>query len=346
MKNKRKQSSMGIVSMVLGIIGFIIISFVTECLYVGIVFSVIGIVLAIPALWSKDKAYGTAVAGLVCSAIGIVAFLATISDSTATDADKTNGNENTEISLEEDENSEAHNMIEENQIENQESEVSEVEVEEIEILFRDIPWATSFPEVDEKLGSWELWNASGESCKTCSVDDILLGDYKGIDFEYGGINVIAIATKGEQEVAGYTTSGIQLYFAYLPIGDYLTYEEKDTALYGAQYQFEPTNSEEMYADLTEKLESLYGSPDKVTEDTDLWDNKYTYTYWYGANDTEIVLRRLDSTNDTTGLYKDEIYLTYAWRNGDELLQNASDAVKQEKADAERDVQGNGNVNGL
>lgn len=219
-------------------------------------------------------------------------------------------------------------------------------ISEKTILFRDIPWGSSFLEVDEKLGTWELWNLTGESFKTCSVDDILIGDYEGIDFEYSGINVISNAFNGEQEVAGYTTSEIQLYFSFLPVNGYLTYDEKDTSLYGAQYKFEPVNLQDTYDDLKQKLIDIYGEPAKVTEDIDLWKNAYTYTYWYGADNTELVLKSLDSENDTTNLYDNEIYISYAWRNGDVLLQNASDAVKKEKSDKEKEIQGNKDVGGL
>lgn len=216
-----------------------------------------------------------------------------------------------------------------------------------EIVFREIPWGTSFPDVDENFASWDLWNISGDGYKTCSVDDILIGDYEGIDFEYSGINVISSAFNGEQDVAGYKTTDIELYFAFLPSEEgYLTYDEKDTALYGAKYTFEPVDLEDMYNDLTEKLTNLYGEPDKVTYDTDLWDNKYTYTYWYGANNTELVLRGQNTENDTTDLNDDEIYITYAWREGDNLLKSASDAIKKEKRDKEKEAQGNGDANGL
>lgn len=220
------------------------------------------------------------------------------------------------------------------------------EEEKSEIIFKDISWGTSYPEVDEKLGMWELWNLSGEGYKECSVDEILLGDYKGIDFDYSGINIISNAFKGEQEVAGYTTSEITVYFSYIPVDGYLTYDEKDTALYGAQYKFEPVNLQDMYDDLKGKLSNLYGEPSKTTQDTDMWENQYTYTYWHGANDTELVLRCTDSEKDTTGFYEDEIYITYAWRNGDTLLRNASDAVKKEKSDKEKEVQRNENTDGL
>lgn len=222
----------------------------------------------------------------------------------------------------------------------------EVMRSEKEILFNDISWGISFAEADEKFGTWKLWNLSGETYKTCSVDEILIDDYKGIDFDYGGINVISNAFNGEQEVAGYTTKEIRLYFSYIPINGYLTYDEKDTALYGAQYKFEPVNLQDTYNDLKQKLMNIYGEPSKVTEDSDMWGNKYIYTYWYGQNDTELVLRSLNSENDTTNLYSDEIYITYAWREGDALLQNASDAIKKEKLDKEKDAQKNENIDKL
>lgn len=217
---------------------------------------------------------------------------------------------------------------------------------EKEITFRDIPWGTAFPAVDEQLGSWELWNMNDELLKTYSADDILLGDYKGIDFEYSGMNIISNAFNGEQSVAGYTTSGIKLYFAFLPVDGYLTYDESDTALYGAQYEFKPTNREEMYNDLTNKLSELYGEPAKVTDDSDMWGNAYTYTYWYGANDTELVLRCTDATNDTTDFYDDEIFVSYVWRGGDDLLQQGSDAIKKEKSDKEDAAREVGSSDGL
>lgn len=65
-----KQSPLGITSMVLGII-----SILTACIAFGIVPGIIGLILAIIALCQKDRKHGTAIAGLVCSVIGIVIFV-------------------------------------------------------------------------------------------------------------------------------------------------------------------------------------------------------------------------------------------------------------------------------
>lgn len=64
-----KQSPLGITSIVLGII-----SILTACIAFGIVPGIIGLILAIIALCQKDRKHGTAIAGLVCSVIGIVIF--------------------------------------------------------------------------------------------------------------------------------------------------------------------------------------------------------------------------------------------------------------------------------
>lgn len=64
-----KQSPLGITSMVLGII-----SILTACIAFGIVPGIIGLIFAIIALCQKDRKHGTAIAGLVCSVIGIVIF--------------------------------------------------------------------------------------------------------------------------------------------------------------------------------------------------------------------------------------------------------------------------------
>ncbi|MDE7446172.1 MAG: DUF4190 domain-containing protein [Lachnospiraceae bacterium] len=65
-----KQSGLGIASLVLGIIGLCL-----SCVIIGIVPCAIGLILAIVGLMQKDRGHGTAIAGLVCSVIGIGVFL-------------------------------------------------------------------------------------------------------------------------------------------------------------------------------------------------------------------------------------------------------------------------------
>lgn len=337
-----------------------IIGLICSFIFCNILFPIAGFILSIIGLCSKTKKSVCGTIGLIVSIFTIILNIFAPQFMKYVDTAKeeiqiyeeTQGT-NEEYSVESQNEvspSESENIIDEKFQENKEqtktSESYEDAVSDKEIVFNNISWGTNFTDASEKLSAWNLWNISGEGYKTCSVDDILLGDYKGIDFDYSGINIISHAFNGEQEVAGYTTTDIILYFSYLPVEEYLTYEESDTALYGAQYVFKPVNLEDMYDDLIRKISEIYGEPNKQTTETDLWQNQYTYTYWYGANNTELVLRSLNSENDTTELYSDEIYLTYAWRVGDELLKNASDAVKKEKSDKEKDAQGEENLSGL
>lgn len=357
----KKSNGFGITSLILGIVGLVL-----SCLIVGMVPACIGLMLGIIGLCQKDKPKGTSVAGTIISLIGLIISIMIIaigSGSSEEDSIKEVENvakTNVEEGSEKEENSEMEEAVRESEQEidvlespkeslieaETEEDETVIECEKVEIVFKDLQWGNSFPEVDAKLSSWELWNLYGDSFQTCSVDEILLGDYKGIDFEYGGINLISNALYGEQEVAGYTTTGITLYFAFIPVNGYLTYDEKDTVLYGAQYKFEPINLKETNEDFVSKLSGIYGEPSKVTNDADMWENEYTYTYWYGANDTELVLRCINSEKDTTGFYNDEIYITYAWRGGDELLKDASDAIKKENSDKENEARENGDSSGL
>lgn len=61
-----KQSGFGITSMILGII-----SLLSSCVVGGIPI-ILGIIFATVAMCQKDRAHGTAIAGLTCSIIGSV----------------------------------------------------------------------------------------------------------------------------------------------------------------------------------------------------------------------------------------------------------------------------------
>lgn len=218
-----------------------------------------------------------------------------------------------------------------------------------EILFRDIPWGTNYLEAQQLLSDFDWYALSFDYMKHYPVEEILTDDYDSslISFKNGGINMTASPfSNKETDVAGYITSDIELFFTYIPVNGTLSKEDSDTALYGARYTFEPKALSSMSEDLTDKLSSLYGQPDNTTNSTDMWGNKLSFTWWYGANDTVIVLRTLDSSNDSSGFYDDELWISYAWEKGDELLQNADDAVSASDIASEAENYGNGNINGL
>lgn len=218
--------------------------------------------------------------------------------------------------------------------------------EEKEILFKDIPWGTSYKEAKNILSDNDWYVMHHDHMKTYSVDDILLGDYEGIDFDNAGFNMVAYPfSNNEIDVAGYTTSNLCLYLAFPVIDGKLIQDEENAMLYGARYEFEPEDFEKMYDDLTSKLSSLYGEPASLEEETDWLDIKTICTVWEGSNGTYVSLVGED-VDEEADLWDDSLCISYAWRGGDDLLTTASEALKNEALEKEASVYGNDDFSGL
>ena len=220
------------------------------------------------------------------------------------------------------------------------------EEEDKEILFRDIEWGTSYSEVKSVLYEYDWYEMYYEMMKTYSVDEILLGDYEGIDFPNAGFNMIATPfTNKEIDVAGYVTSGFYLYLAFPVVNEKMVQDEENAIFYGARYEFEPENTEMMYNDLKNKLSSLYGEPVKDKSETDLLDIVTYTTVWEGVNETYVSLVTND-VSDEEELWPDSLCISYAWGKGDDYLKFASDAISKKALEEKVSAYGNENVDGL
>lgn len=200
-----------------------------------------------------------------------------------------------------------------------------------EITFQDTSWGASYTEIDKKFSSYDMYDMRGGLIKTFSVDQIIT-DEDGIDFEYHDINVVGNTYSPESKAAGYTTKDVTFYFAYKPVNGLLTKELSDTMMYAAKYEFATSDLEIMEADLTSKLSGLYGEPDATDSGSNMWGTDFKYVYWYGANDTGVVLI-VHHPSVNTFLSEDSVLLVYYTRQGDQWLQEASDA------EANREAQG-------
>lgn len=217
---------------------------------------------------------------------------------------------------------------------------------EKEILFRDIPWGITYAEACDLMPEFDWYTMYFYMMKTYSVDEIIYGDYEGIDFENSGINMTAIPFYNkETSVAGYTTSNIDLYFSFPVINGIMAQDENNSIFYGARYEFEPENTDDMYDDLKTKLSSLYGNPIKEYSEADYLDIETTITVWEGANNTYVSLYA-DDVFDEVELWPDSLYISYAWGEGDAFLQAASDAVSAQAIEEESSIYGNDDLGGL
>ncbi len=217
------------------------------------------------------------------------------------------------------------------------SAIAETQSEVAEIKFRGIDWGVSYYEVMSKLSDWGIkWYTSkatsGRRIKSLIND--AWSDYYDYDCAYYTYSSSSSPTK---QVAGYDIDNVKLYFAFVPNSSgKLTQSPDDTSFYFAQYKIKPTDVEAVYGDLKVKLSSLYGEPAK--EASDGWIIHYNYCYWYGANDTMVVI----VTDDNY----DCIYINYVWNHGETLMQTAENLLRQAEIDAEREKFGTDNTDGL
>ncbi len=221
-----------------------------------------------------------------------------------------------------------------------------------EILFRDIPWGTSCVEAEKEFQGADFFHISGEWSTTCSIDEVVYdSQIKGIDFDNNDINISSSAYTDQYfniSVAGYTPTEVEMFYAYQPIDNVPNTDESLSMLYAAQYMFEPENLYGMSEDLKNKLSGLYGDPDNSEEDRDNWMGYYyTYTFWEGANNTEVILATRENI-DTEAQFQldDGIRIIYAWKEGDNLLQVASDAISSSSGSTEASNFGSDNTDGL
>ncbi len=210
------------------------------------------------------------------------------------------------------------------------------------ITFRDAPWGISFTEADQLFPEYRLSSAyAGENMRVYPIEEIVT-DKSEHDYEYSDINIPAYCFEHEFQVAGYTTSGIYLYFAYTPVDGILTHKEEDTALYAAKYEFEPANIDFVADDLTRKLSSVYGEPDKDGARSSYSFN-YTWTLWWGTDHTAVALtKKIPSQSSSNG----EIWISYYTTDGFDWLQTASDAEKERLLRLENAAAESGDTSGL
>lgn len=134
----------------------------------------------------------------------------------------------------------------------------------------------------------------------------------------------------ENQVAGYDVSGLSLYFVYRP-GENGLLQKDSTALVNACYTLNPKSSELAYDDLRQKLISLYGDVDE-SDQKSISGHDFIQSLWYGADGTMVSLVR--------NCYRDRIEIQYGFEGGNDLMQEAYDAVALEEVlNAASDVDG-------
>ena len=172
------------------------------------------------------------------------------------------------------------------------------------ILFRGIPWGTSYAEFSQtlELGVWSEPGSGGDS--------FAYRMYGGEELPFNA-EVERFAYCHIDEVAGYPVEDTVVLFARVPGGDgLLTDKVEDSALFYARYRLRPADAAECEADLIAKLTRLYGEADTSHEG---------FILWHGAEGTAVSLVPGSPL----------IGIRYCFEGCDDLLQAAQDAIKYE-----------------
>jgi len=206
------------------------------------------------------------------------------------------------------------------------------------ILFRGVEWGSTLAEATQMLPEGVEMYDLRESERWYSIDDYMytengFGTYSGV---LGGYIYAKSSSLEGMKVAGYDVDDIKMYFTYLPDDKgLLMKDEEHTALIYAYYKIEPKDLDSAYNDLVDKLSSLYGDIDLMQHDSFMIDDRQSL--WNGADGTmvSVVSRDYGSTTGTK-----EIYIKYAFKGGDELLNKAYEAlVLEEKMNAGSNTEG-------
>lgn len=184
-----------------------------------------------------------------------------------------------------------------------------------EILFRGIPWGSTYNEtVSALLSDWGVRFREGEIITPRRIRSLINNSWSDYyDNECGCYTYLATGSEIKQ-VAGYNVENVKLYFAFAP-NDQGEIDQlpENTSFFLGQYTIKPKDLYAVYEDLKQKISSLYGKPAK--ERSDGFIIHYKYCYWYGANDTMVVI----VTDDNW----DSIYINYVWNHGDDMLSLAN-----------------------
>lgn len=219
----------------------------------------------------------------------------------------------------------------------QEQNVSIEPIEPVEITFRGIEWGSTYNDVISSLSDWGMKFREGKSVKTRRIKSLINNSWSDYHDYQCGFYTYSSYSSEKKQVAGYDIDNVALYFSFVPDENgKLVQSPSNTSFFLGQYKIKPTDVDGVFVDLKNKLSSLYGQPAKETSNGLII--HYNYCYWYGANDTMVVIVSDDNW--------DCIYINYVWNKGDKLLDEADKILYQAEIDKEKEKFGLDNTDGL
>ena len=214
------------------------------------------------------------------------------------------------------------------------------------ILFRNIDWGVTYPEVRSAFnGLLYETLVNGKFFTSEEVEYDLFDDKNAIyydervassDYERESTLLGEPTNFTGFKVAGYEVKEMQLKFAAIPDEDgFIINDDDHTYFYFARYVFAPkdVSYDKAAVDLKNKLMALYGDPDDYYENGALF-RFDKYTIWYGDEDTVLVLYIYEPYDIYGNNHVEKIEIRYGTLKGNEKLKVAYDAARKTR---ERDT---------
>lgn len=212
-----------------------------------------------------------------------------------------------------------------------------------EILFRDIPWGSNIPYVEEALGDCVSYHYDGAVLNTW--EEILNNElvYNRNQGGWYGTYVHMDALK----VGGYDVDHIDVQYIYgldLEGGKSLR-AENEAELLSAEYTFDVSGTGAAYNDLKQKLTGLYGEGHEYPNFPTLFFDRAEATVWYGENNAVAFLKHEVAPDRNDYPLASNLSLLYMRTDYDKTILELDDVVGREILLSEDNAR-NDSVDGL
>lgn len=224
-----------------------------------------------------------------------------------------------------------------------------------EILFRGIAWGTNVDTAKSSLIGSGFFSGKCEVESEARLIPWSLDPEDADSYWESGYRLYQYTFADEAKVAGYSVDSVNLYFMYSHNGSKSNKETSAAELYLVSMELETADYDLAYADLLNKLSSLYGTATESSDVTGYWSTGGDYhqydwwASWYGSNDTAVLLHMTyDITDEDQKTKGEELKLYYGKTNSEARLVSLSNTLTSEAKALEQEkiVENANNTDGL
>lgn len=220
---------------------------------------------------------------------------------------------------------------------------TEEDAQSWEITFDGIPWGTTFAEVKEHFPELELSASQGSLARAYYVSTFKEGNQAVSNAEDdSALAFLAysdVVTDGNShaedckilKAEDCDICSITFYFAFATTDDgYIDYNEDSALLYGVNYRVE--GAAQTFGDIAERFRKLCGEPTDNYSKKEYENATSEMHYLVWENNDYIIAVHDEKANLSFNLYtwENSVEVTYAWKNGDKLLDEGAQALHDVK----------------